>query len=62
MHLPAASGLSVGKNNCGTAKKCVTDHLKRAAWAEKQRIQAFAFISSPNQFDLGWVLAGTLVF
>lgn len=55
MHLPAASA---GKNNSGAAEKGVTSRLKAAAWAEKRRIQVFAFISSPNLFDLGGVKLG----
>lgn len=36
--------------------------LKKAEWVEKQKIQGFASIPSPNGFDLGWGLAGTLKF
>lgn len=36
--------------------------LKKAEWVEKQKIPGFASIPSPNGFDLGWGLAGTLKF
>lgn len=31
--------------------------LKKAEWVEKQKIQGFASITSPNGFDLGWGLS-----
>lgn len=41
-------------------KRTVELLLKRAEWAEKQKIEGFASIPSPNRFGLGWILAGTL--
>lgn len=43
-----------------TVKLLGSGILKKAEWVEKQKIEGFPSIPSPNGFDLGWVLAGTL--